>query len=240
MPCPTGDSRYSTGFPPPPGRWRAERANSTEITGSRLPCVIAIGSPGRSRSRSKPSTSGMNPLMASSPAGDGRPAASANAYDITDPSEKPPITVRSHGMPVSSAKASSHAVEHLVGPHERLPVRKADPLDDVPVKAARRQRQRPARSRAHQPALGVELVQQREQVRLVHTAAVQQHERTLRLPGRWADAVDQQAKGHPTCSPAPRRRADRAPGRSRAGSRRRGPAESSSSAGSAPTTRQSR
>ena len=114
--------------------------------------------------------------------------------------------------------------ERLVCLHERVPVRVADALDDVPVKSARRQRQRPARGRAHQAALGVERVEQREQVRLVHSAAVQQHQRAVGLPGRRADAMGQQTRPSaiPTCSRAPRPRAGPAPARSRAGSRRRG------------------
>ena len=212
--------------------------------------MIAIGSPGRSSSRSKPSTSGMNPLMASSPAGDGRPGPECER-------------VRHHG---ALREASDHGPlprhadilgeglepcgQHPEGLHERVPVRESDALDDVPVMAARRQGERPARSCAHQAALGVELVEQREQVRLVDTAAVQQHERTgrLRRAGGPAAAVRRSSVAPrrsrttaPTCSPAPRLRADRAPARSRGGSRRRATSRrSSSSAGSAPTTRQSR
>ena len=44
------------------------------------------------------------------PAGEGRPAPSAVAYDIAQPIEKPPMTVRSHGMPRASSQPSRNAV----------------------------------------------------------------------------------------------------------------------------------
>jgi hypothetical protein len=47
------------------------------------------------------------------------------------------------------------------------------------VRAARGERERPARGRAEQPALGIEHVQQREQVVFVRAAAVEEDERTL-------------------------------------------------------------
>ena len=54
------------------------------------------------------STTGTNPLSATSAAWRGRPVPSPSAWVITAPCEKPPSTVRSGGMPVSSASASSH------------------------------------------------------------------------------------------------------------------------------------
>ena len=55
------------------------RANSMPMTGSRRPWAIHTGSPGRSRSALQPSTVGMKPLMATIPAGVGRPAPSPRA-----------------------------------------------------------------------------------------------------------------------------------------------------------------
>ena len=49
------------------------------------------------------------------------------------------------------------------------------------MRPARRQRQRPARSRADQPALGIQRIEQREEIVLVRAAPVEQHERPLRL-----------------------------------------------------------
>ena len=54
--CPPPCSWYSTARPPASSRARASRANSTEITGSRLPWVMKTGSPAR------PSSSGSQPL----------------------------------------------------------------------------------------------------------------------------------------------------------------------------------
>jgi hypothetical protein len=50
----------------------------------------------------------MKPLSAIKPAGRGLLLPSPSAYVITAPCEKPPSTVRSGGIPVSSAKAPSH------------------------------------------------------------------------------------------------------------------------------------
>ena len=60
--------------------------------------------------------------------------------------------------------------------------------DDVPVRTARRQRERAARRDPEQAALRVEHVQQRDEVVLVGAAAVEEDERALRLAGRRRDA----------------------------------------------------
>ena len=52
---------------------------------------------------------------------------------------------------------------------------------DVPVRAARRQRERPARSDADEPTLRVERVEQRKEVVLVRASPVEEDERALRL-----------------------------------------------------------
>jgi glyoxalase family protein len=49
------------------------------------------------------------------------------------------------------------------------------------VGPARRQRQRPARSRTDQPTLGIQRIEQREEIVLIRAAPVKQHERPLRL-----------------------------------------------------------
>ena len=54
--------------------------------------------------------------------------------------------------------------------------------------AARRQRERCARRRGHESSLRIEQVEQRKQIELVRTAAVQEHERALRLACCGADA----------------------------------------------------
>jgi ribose 5-phosphate isomerase A len=57
------------------------------------------------------------------------------------------------------------------------------------VHAARRQLERPARGDADEPAVRVELIEQRRDVVLVGAASVEQHERALGLPRRRPDGV---------------------------------------------------
>src|SRR4051794_13387464 len=77
------------------------------MTGSYVPWTIAIGGNGDSRSSSKPSTRGMKPLIASSAAGRGRPRPSASAYDMTQPCENPPRTMRSYGSASRNSPSAS-------------------------------------------------------------------------------------------------------------------------------------
>ena len=108
--------------------------------------------------------------------------------------------------------------------------------------AAGRQRQRPARRGPEQAGVWVERVEQRKEVRLVDTAAVQQDERAGGLAARRAQPVDErvEAGGHAhmlSGASTPARSSTRAMTmRVASHSTRR---KSSSSAGSAPTTRQS-
>ena len=71
------------------------------------------------------------------------------------------------------------AADQRVGRVERLRVGEADLPDHVPVPPAGRQRERPACGHAEQPPLGVELVEQREQVVLVGGAAVEEDQGAL-------------------------------------------------------------
>src|SRR6476646_7035302 len=73
--------------------------------------------------------------------------------------------------------------ERRVARRERLALGRADPAEHVPVRTARRQRQRPTRRVPVQAALRVELVEKRKEVVLVGAATVQQDERARRLPG---------------------------------------------------------
>ncbi len=82
---------------------------------------------------------------------------------------------------------------------EGLRIGVADPRDHVPVRAARRQAQRPPRRHGDQSPLRVEHVGQRLQVVLVRRAPMQQHERSFRCPGGGADAVGDVAGVHPGC-----------------------------------------
>ncbi len=72
---------------------------------------MKTGRPARpSSSGSQPSTVGMKPLIARIPAGEGRPGPRLTAYDMTQPIEKPPTIVRSHGIPRSSSQPSRKPV----------------------------------------------------------------------------------------------------------------------------------
>ena len=69
-----------------------------------------------------------------------------------------------------------------VGGVEGLGVGIADAAYDVPVGSAGRKRQRPAGGDAKQAPLRIEDVEQWEEVVLVRTAAVEEHERSLGVP----------------------------------------------------------
>jgi hypothetical protein len=69
----------------------------------------------------------------------------------------------------------------LVGRAEGRRIRIADSPQGVPVRAARRERERPARRDSEQPALRVEDVEEVEEVELVGAAAVEEDEQALRL-----------------------------------------------------------
>src|SRR5262249_20780268 len=69
-----------------------------------------------------------------------------------------------------------------VAREERLRLRRPDPPEHVPVRAAGRQRERPARRGADQPPLRIEGVEQREEVELVRAAPVEEDERPLGRP----------------------------------------------------------
>ena len=58
------------------------------------------------------------------------------------------------------------------------------------MRAAGRERQRATRRHAKQPALGIELVEQREQVVLAGGAAVEEDQGAFGLAGRGAESVD--------------------------------------------------
>src|SRR5438067_12333531 len=81
--CGNGYSRYSRSAPASSSSFFAARPNSTEMTGSSVPCPIATGGSGGVRSSRNPSTVGTKLLNAKSAAGRGRPAPSPSAYVIT-------------------------------------------------------------------------------------------------------------------------------------------------------------
>ena len=111
---------------------------------------------------------------------------------IAPPWLKPPITVRSQGIPRSSSSPFTNPPARPIVSMKVSAVGVADPLDHVPVAAAGRDvRERRAGRDAQQPALGVERVEQGEEVVLVHAAAVQEHQGALRLAGGLADPVHQ-------------------------------------------------
>jgi hypothetical protein len=88
-----------------------------------------------------------------------------------------------HGPVVGDAVLGQDGVEPggdlRVGRVEGLGIGVADAPHRVPVRAAGRQRERPAGGRADQPALGIEQVEQRQEVVLVGAAAVEEHERAV-------------------------------------------------------------
>ncbi len=148
-----------------------------------MPCPSATGGSGRATSSDQPSTTGMNPEKPQIAAGRGRPTPSPSASAITHPCENPPSTICACGSESSHSDASAYDARE--GRHVRI----ADPRHDVPVRAARRQRQRAARAVPVQPPLGIQHVEQRKEIVLVGAAAVEEHERAgrLALGGTLAD-----------------------------------------------------
>ena len=195
--------------PRPPGR------TPTGMTGSREPCATAIGYPSRPpRSSSKPSTSGMNPESAMIAAGRGLPLPSPSAQLITAPCEKPPRTTCSSG----TGSASRNAASGFERGEERLRIGRRDAAEPVPVRAARRQRERAARRDAEQPPSRVERVEERVEVVLVGPAAVQERRAPRRRRRRGALEVTELARAHDLAQPPGDRAA--ASGRARSPARR--------------------
>ena len=125
--------------------------------------------------------------MATTAAGRGRSGPSESAQLITAPCEKPPRTMRSSGTGSASRKAREQRHRRV----ERRRVGRRDPGQRVPVTAARRQPERAARRDAEEPPVGVEQVEEREEVVLVRPAAVEKDERSLWLACGLAPASDE-------------------------------------------------
>ena len=106
------------------------------------------------------------------------------------PCEKPPSSVRSQGTPVTSGSVSRK-------PPSRRRVEKKVSGSGGPTRANAYQCRPPGGGERaphgdpDQPALRVEKVEKGEQVVLVGSAAVEQHERALRRARGGSDAVDQ-------------------------------------------------
>ena len=177
------------------------------------------GSRSRSvRSSSKPSTSGMKPDSAMIAAGRGRPVPRPSAQLITAPCEKPPRTTRSIGTGSASrnAAAASNVGKKVSGSGVGMPPSR---YQWAPPGG---KRQRPTWRDPEQPPLGVERVEQREEIALVRAAAVK---RARALP-RASPAAGRSRKRSGSTVMRPTRRAGRgaasAPARSaRAGARTR-------------------
>src|SRR5205085_1319805 len=78
-------------------------------------------------------------------------------------------------------EAVEEVAERVEACEEVLVGRRRNAAERVPVRAARRQRERAARRVAVQPPFGIERVEQREEIVLVGAAPVQQDECALRL-----------------------------------------------------------
>ena len=160
------------------------------MIGSNVPWAIETGSPARdARSSSKPSTVGTKPLNARIAAGRGRSAAKPSAYDITAPWENPASTSLSGGIPTSAVTPSTQAESAAnVGPNVAG--------SGKPTSCTTYQCAPPGGSesgpRGRKPASrrsGSSSFSERLEVVLVGAAAVQEHERALRLAGRRASAI---------------------------------------------------
>ena len=126
----------------------------------------------------------MNPENPQIATGRGRPTPRPSESAITQPCEKPPSTTREYGSESSHSDAFAYDAANVAGSGI------ADPRDDVPVRPARRQRERPARAVAVQPPRRVEHVEERKEIVLVGAAPVEEDERTGRLAGSGTLADD--------------------------------------------------
>ena len=178
----------------PASRARASRAKPTPITGSAAPCSITSSRPGRSRSSSSPSTTGMKPDIASSARGAGRPAGEAERVRhhaaLREPAEHDPV-----GREAEALRQARRTRRRGRSKSART----------SPDRGSRRGRRRTSgRRRAAATAAprgvtptsrrcGIELVEQAVQVVLVGAASVQQDEGALGLAGGGSNALD---KGH--------------------------------------------
>ena len=146
-----------------------------------MPWPIAIGGSGGVRSTSSPSTSGKKPLRAENPRRPGpiraEPEGVAHHRALREPAE--------HGSLRRDSGLGHQAVEELrrepVGRQEAFGRRIAELGELVPVRASRRQRERPARRHADEASLRVERVEQREEVVLVGAASVEEDQCPVRL-----------------------------------------------------------
>ena len=97
------------------------------------------------------------------------------------PRTSSPRPARSRRSRSSRGAASRRSRPPPRTPRRTVRVGIADARHDVPVRAARRQRQRRARAEAIQPPLGIQGIQQRHEVELVRAAPVEEDERAFRL-----------------------------------------------------------
>jgi len=79
---------------------------------------------------------------------------------------------------------------------ERRGLREADLMHRVPVRSSRRKMERPARRDTQKASWRVEQVEQGEEIPLVGTAPVEEHEEAVRLPRRGSTQVRERVRGH--------------------------------------------
>ncbi len=176
--CAIGDSRYRTSAPAASSRSRARRANSTrdhrverpmadrdrrERAGDvELPALDLRDEPRQRDDRRRPRAAGAE-------------AESERHHRALREAAEDDALVRQPVEPLGGG---------AVRPREGRRIGVADARHDVPVRAARRQRERAARAVAVQAALRIERVEEREEVVLVGAAPVEEHERAGRVARR--------------------------------------------------------
>ena len=110
------------------------------------------------------------------PAGEGRPVARPMENAITAPWEKPPMTVRSHGIPASARRASSHEARIPLDSRKLFRMWKPDRGGEVPACPWRRPKW-PTRRDAEKSLGRVQQVEEREQIVFVRPPPVNENER---------------------------------------------------------------
>ena len=191
-----GDSWYVTSAPASSRRVRASRLHSTEITGSSAPCPIATARK-RRREVELEAGDGRHEARERDQSGGSRPAGTepervGHHRSLREATQHGPLG-RDSGLVGEVVEPARCESERL---RERAGIRVADLLDRVPVRAAGRKVERAARGHAEHSSLGVEQIEQREEVALVGAAAVEEDEQPFWLASRRSCQVAERVRGH--------------------------------------------
>ena len=182
--------------PPPRGGLVRCDPIRPRCTGSSTPCPMAIGGTGGARSSSKPGSG----RYESAERDERRRARAPGPEPERVGHHRALREAAEHRPRRRDARLLGDGVEPRAGAGERggerLRIRVPDLAHRVPVGAARRKVERPARRDPEQASLGVEVVEQRMEVVLVRAPSVEEDEEALRLARGRPFEVGQLVRWH--------------------------------------------